>query len=358
MLSIISKLFYSFLTLFGVVTIIFFLFNVLPVDPAQMMVDQQEDSQQLEQIKKKYGFDLPILSQYLLYLNDLSPLSYHSVNNEDLSFFSKNKYFGFSLVKTSNFVVAIKFPHLRTSYQKRGKKVSKVISETLPNTIVLAISAISISVFFGLIFGVISAVYFNTWIDRWLQLLSTLGMSVPSFFSAILFSWFFGFLYHQTTGLNMTGSLYQMDDYGEERLIMLKNLILPSIVLGIRPIAVIIQLFRSSLLDVLSQDYIKTAYSKGLSKVEVIYRHAIKNALNPVITAISGWFASMLAGSVFVEYIFGWKGMGKEIVNSINTLDIPVIIGIVLTVSTLFITINILLDLIYTLLDPNIKLTN
>ena len=149
-----------------------------------------------------------------------------------------------------------------------------------------------------------------------------------------------------------------MDDYGEQRLIMLENLILPSIVLGIRPIAVIIQLFRSSLLDVLSQDYIKTAYSKGLSKVEVIYRHAIKNALNPVITAISGWFASMLAGSVFVEYIFGWKGMGKEIVNSINTLDIPVIIGIVLTVSTLFITINILLDLIYTLLDPNIKSTN
>ena len=356
--NLLSKLFYAFLTLFGVLSLVFFLFNVLPGDPAQMMLDQNEDSKQLEQIKKKYGFNLPILSQYLLYLNDLSPLSYHSVNNEDLSFFSKNKYFGFSLVKTSNFVVAIKFPHLRTSYQKRGKKVSKVISETLPNTIVLAISAISISVFFGLILGVISAVYFNTWIDRWLQLLSTLGMSVPSFFSAILFSWFFGFLYHQTTGLNMTGSLYQMDDYGEERLIMLENLILPSIVLGIRPIAVIIQLFRSSLLDVLSQDYIKTAYSKGLSKVEVIYRHAIKNALNPVITAISGWFASMLAGSVFVEYIFGWKGMGKEIVNSINTLDIPVIIGIVLTVSTLFITINILLDLIYTLLDPNIKLTN
>ena len=99
------------------------------------------------------------------------------------------------------------------------------------------------------------------------------------------------------------------------------------------------------------------SYSKGLSKVEVIYRHAIKNSLNPVVTAISGWFASMLAGSVFVEYIFGWKGMGKEIVNSINTLDIPVIIGIVLTVSTLFI-INIFLDFVYTLLDPKIKLIN
>ena len=356
--SILSKFFYSFLTLFGVVTIIFFLFNVLPGDPAQMMVDQQEDSRQMEQIKKKYGFNLPISSQYLLYINDLSPFSYHSVNHEDLSFFSQDKYFGFSLIKTSNFVLAIKFPHLRTSYQKRGKKVSKVILETLPNTIILAVSAISISVVFGLILGIISALYSNTWIDKWLQLLSTLGMSVPSFFSAILFSWFFGFLYHQTTGLNMTGSLYEMDDYGEERLIVLKNLILPAIVLGIRPIAVIIQLFRSSLLEVLSQDYIKTAYSKGLSKVEVIYRHAIKNSLNPVVTAISGWFASMLAGSVFVEYIFGWKGMGKEIVNSINTLDIPVIIGIVLTISTLFITINIFLDFVYTLLDPKIKLIN
>ena len=110
MLSTPSKLFYSFLTLFGVVTIVFFLFNILPGDPAQMMVDQQEDSQQLELIKKKYGFDLPILSQYLLYLNDLSPLSYHSVNNEDLSFFSKNKYFGFSLVKPQILLLQLNSP--------------------------------------------------------------------------------------------------------------------------------------------------------------------------------------------------------------------------------------------------------
>ena len=136
----------------------------------------------------------------------------------------------------------------------------------------------------------------------------------------------------------------------------LKNLILPAVVLGIRPIAVIIQLMRSSLLEVLSQDYIKTAYSKGLSTFYVIYKHAIKNALNPVVTVISGWFASMLAGAVFVEYIFGWKGMGKEIVVALNTLDIPVIIGIVLTLSTLFILINLAVDFIYALLDPKIKL--
>ena len=356
--SIISKLFYSLLTLFGVVTIVFFLFNILPGDPAQMMVDQQEDSQQLEQIRKKYGFDLPVSEQYLLYLNDLFPISYHSLNDQDLSFYTSYKYDGFPFFRTSNFLIAIKLPHLRTSYQKRGKKVSKVIAETLPNTIILALSSIIISVFFGFFFGIISTIYFNSWIDRWLQLFSTLGMSVPSFFSAILFSWFFGFLFHQQTGLNMTGSLYEMDDYGEDRLLILKNIILPAIVLGIRPIAVIIQLFRSSLHEVLSQDYIRTAYSKGLSKFEVIYRHGIKNALNPVVTSISGWFASMLAGSVFVEYIFGWKGMGKEIVNSINTFDVPIITGIVLTTSSLFILINITLDFIYSFLDPKIKLIN
>ena len=154
----------------------------------------------------------------------------------------------------------------------------------------------------------------------------------------------------------MSGSLYEMDDFGVDRVLKLKNLILPAVVLGIRPIAVIIQLMRSSLLEVLSQDYIKTAYSKGLSTFYVIYKHAIKNALNPVVTVISGWFASMLAGAVFVEYIFGWKGMGKEIVVALNTLDIPVIIGIVLTLSTLFILINLAVDFIYALLDPKIKL--
>ena len=153
----------------------------------------------------------------------------------------------------------------------------------------------------------------------------------------------------------MTGSLYELDDYGERMTLQLKNLILPSIVLGIRPIAVISQMMRNSLLKVLSQNYITTAYSKGLSKFNVIKNHAIKNSLNPVITALSGWFASMLAGSVFVEYIFGWNGLGKEIVNSLNTLDVPVLIGAVITIATIFIIINIFVDLIYSWLDPRVN---
>lgn len=351
-----SKLFYAFLTLLGVVTLVFFLFNVLPGDPAQMMLGQNQSSDQLELVKKKYGFDLPVSKQYLLYLNDLSPISIHSTESEDMSFYSAEKYGGIPVLANENLVLAFKWPYLRTSYQKRGKKVSTVISETLFNTMILAVTSIGIAIFFGIILGIVAAMYYNSWVDRWLQFISTLGMSVPSFFSAILFSWFFGFLYHDYTGLNMSGNLYEMDDFGEGSVLQLKNLLLPAVVLGIRPIAVIIQLMRSSLLEVLSQDYIKTAYSKGLSTFEVIYKHGIKNALNPVVTVISGWFASLLAGAVFVEYIFGWKGMGKEIVTALNTLDIPVIIGIVLTLSSLFIMINLMVDFIYAQLDPKVKL--
>ena len=107
--------------------------------------------------------------------------------------------------------------------------------------------------------------------------------------------------------------------------------------LGIRPLAVIVQLVRSGLIEGMTQDYIRTAKAKGLSPLAIVYRHALKNSLNPVITAVSGWFASMLAGAVFVEYIFGWRGIGKEIVTALNTLDIPVVMGSVLIIATLFI---------------------
>ena len=142
---------------------------------------------------------------------------------------------------------------------------------------------------------------------------------------------------------------------GERLQLLWKNIILPSVVLGIRPLAVIIQLLRSNLLEVLSEDYIRTAYAKGLSRNQVVFKHALKNSLNPVITAISGWFASLLAGSIFVEYIFGWKGLGKEIVEALNQLDIPVVMGAVLTIAFFFIIINIVVDLIYAYLDPRIK---
>ncbi|AOW20388.1 ABC transporter permease [Urechidicola croceus] len=353
---ILNKFFYGLLTLFGVVTVIFFLFNVLPGDPARMMLDQREDSAQLEIIRKKYGFDKPISTQYLYYLNDVSPISIHSKTNDSYTFLDTDKYSFIKLFSIGNKSMVIKFPYLRESFQKKGKKVSAVIAETLPNTFVLAVSAISIAIIIGIFFGILSAVYKDTFFDRIISIISTLGMSVPSFFSAILFAWFFGFILHEYTNLNMTGSLYEVDDFGEGTTLRLKNLILPAIVLGIRPLAVIIQLMRNSLLEVMGQDYIRTAKAKGLSMHSIIKKHALKNALNPVVTAVSGWFASLLAGAVFVEYIFNWNGLGKEIVNALNTLDLPIIMGSVLIIATMFIIINIFVDIIYGLLDPRIRI--
>ena len=353
---LINKIAYAILTLFGVVTVIFFLFNVLPGDPAQMMLGQNEDSEQLATVKQKYGFDKPLTTQYLYYLNDLIPISFHSNKKEDYTFLREGKYSASPLFTIGNTTTVLKYPYLRESFTKQGKKVSQVLSETLPNTFVLAVSAIVIAMILGVFLGVISALYKDQWIDKTIQIFSTLGISVPSFFSAILFAWFFGFVLHKYTHLEMTGSLYELDDFGESMHIKWKNLILPAVVLGIRPLAVVIQLMRNSLLEVFNQDYIRTARAKGLSEFQIIKKHAVKNALNPVVTAISGWFASMLAGAVFVEYIFGWNGLGKEIVNALNTLDLPVIMGAVLVIAVLFVIINIFVDLIYVWLDPKVKL--
>ncbi|WP_298515879.1 ABC transporter permease [uncultured Kordia sp.] len=353
---ILHKIGYAFLTLFGVVTVIFFLFNILPGDPAKMMLGQNQTEEQVAVVKKKYGFDKPILTQYAYYLNDLLPISFHSTQEDDYTYLSDKKYSAAKLFTVGNTTMALKLPYLRESFQKSGKSVAQVIKETLPNTIVLAVAAISIAMLLGIIFGIISALYKDTFLDKMIQIISTLGMSVPSFFSAILFAWIFGFLLHEFTGLNMTGSLYEVDDFGESISIRWKNLILPAIVLGIRPLAVVIQLMRNSLLEVFNQDYIRTARAKGLSEFKIIRKHAVKNALNPVITAISGWFASMLAGAVFVEYIFGWNGLGKEIVDALNSQDLPIIMGSVLIIASMFVIINILVDIVYSYLDPKIRL--
>ena len=349
-----KKLAYGVWTLYGVVTVIFFLFHFLPGDPARMMLGQNQSADQLAAVNKKYGFDQPLSTQYWCYLNDLSPISWHSTAEGDFTHYRAQDYGGWILRQSDAGVLVLKAPYLRDSFQKSGKKVTQVIAETLPNTAILAVSSITLAMLLGLLLGVISVWYKDRWLDRFIQMISTVGMSVPSFFSAILFAWFFGYVLHEYTHLNMTGSLIEVDDFGEGTYIAWKNLLLPAVVLGIRPIAVVTQLMRNSLWEQMQLDYIRTAKAKGLTTWAILWKHAMKNALNPVVTAVSGWFASMLAGAVFVEYIFGWNGLGKEIVDALNTLDLPVIMGAVLVIATLFIAINIIVDLIYGWLDPRI----
>ena len=353
---IIKKITYSILVLWGVLTLVFFLFNVLPGDPARMMLDQREDSEQLLILKQKYGFDKPIVTQYFLYLNDLSPFSFHSKKKDDFHFIESEKYNYTSIFETQNSAIVLKYPYLRESFVKRGKSVTSIITDTFPNTFVLALTSICIALFIGILLGILSAIIKDSLLDRLVLFFSVLGMSIPSFFSAILFAWIFGFLLADITGLSMTGSLYEVDNYGRGEYINLRNLILPAITLGIRPLSVIVQLTRNSLLEVLRMDYMRTATAKGLSKFIVLFRHGLRNALNPVVTAVSGWFASMLAGAVFVEYIFAWNGIGKEIVDALNNLDLPVVMGAVLFIATIFVVINIVVDIIYGILDPRIRI--
>ena len=352
-----KRLFYGLLVLLGVVTLVFFLFNILPGDPARMMLGQRADAESIEIVNRDLGRDKPIGLQYLNYLNDLLPLSFH--NNADSSsyfFLDGSKYAPYTtLLKAGSTSVVLKAPYLRRSYQSK-RKVSEIIASAFPQTALLAVVALTFALIIGLLLGVVSALHKDSWIDRLTLVLSTLGMSLPSFFAAILIAWFFAYLLADWTHLNMFGNLYTVDDYGTGEYLDLKNLILPALTLGIRPLATLTQLTKNSMLEVLSQDYIRTARAKGLSPRRVILRHALRNALNPVVTSASGWLAGLLAGAVFVEYVFDWKGMGIVIVDGLDQYDFPVVMGCILFICVLLILINILTDILYGLLDPRVRM--
>ncbi|MEI6060656.1 MAG: ABC transporter permease [Bacteroidota bacterium] len=350
------RLMYGILVLFGVVTLIFFLFNVLPGDPARMMLGQRADIASVEAINLDLGRDKPLLVQYLGFLNDVSPLSFHNTKTRKSAFyFDTSRYTSaIKLMSIGSSVVVLKKPYLRRSYQSK-RPVSEILTEAFIPTMVLATVAMIAATIIGLILGIFSALYKDGWFDRISLIVSILGMSLPSFFAAILISWLFAYVLSDYTGLSMFGSLYTVDDFGRGEYIDLKNLILPALTLAIRPLAIITELTRSSMLDVMSQDYIRTARAKGLSMYRIVTRHALKNALNPVVTAVSGWFASLMAGAVFVEYIFDWKGVGVVIVDGLEKYDFPVVMGAVLFISVLLIIINIFADLLYGVLDPRIR---
>jgi peptide/nickel transport system permease protein len=349
-----KKIFEGLLVLYGVATVIFFLFNVLPGDPATVMLGQRASKDAVESINKDLGRDKPLITQYIKYINDISLISFHDKNNkESVCFLDNDKYNYVTLISVGSNCIVLKKPYLRRSYITK-RKVTEIIFETLPETAVLAFSSILIASIIGIMLGVLAAINKDKFIDRLALILSALGMAAPAFFVAIIISWIFGFVLSDYTGLSPIGSLYT-DDVWEGEKLDLKNLILPSITMGMRPLAVIVQLTRSSLLDVLSQDYIRTAKAKGLKFSKVLFKHALKNALNPVITAISGWFAGLMAGAVLVERIFSWKGIGNEVFDALSKNDLPVVMGSTLLFALIFVITNIFVDITYGILDPRVR---
>lgn len=429
---IIRKVLYGLLVLWGVITVLFFLLKIDPESAARVRAGKNPTPELIEQIKKDFQLDLPLYQQYMLYLNDLSPISIHNETVEDSRVYlnddnySYTKLFSYSEYRT----VVIKYPYLRRDYLS-NEKVSEIINAHIPETAILAITAIGIAVLLGIVLGVLAALYKGSFIDGAALVISTMGMSVPSFFMAIVVQWIMATLWFEETSLPIfpligiaagtliglifnkreaakrftnfswiylsesmfkgfiialiawvlgyallsfgieiplidsylflpgtdlptSGTFNDLDEIGDE-FINYPALVLPALTLGIRPLAIVMQLTRSSMLDVLSQDYVRTAKAKGLKPIKIIGKHALKNALNPVVTAVSGWFASMLAGAIFIEEVFNWNGIGKVIYDGIDNSNLPVVIGAVTIIAAFFVIINIVVDIVYGILDPRVR---
>ena len=435
---IIRRLFYGLLVLFGVITIVFFLFNFKQGDPSLMLGGQNANQEILQSIRHDLGLDLPLMSRYALYLNDLSPVSVHNTSvQSSYIFLDDTKYTYLKLLDWSeNRTLVLKYPYLRRSYST-DREVSDIIKSTLPDTAILAVASILIATIFGIVLGIFAALNRGSFFDNSSLVFAVLGMSAPSYLSGIIIAWIggslwtevtslpvlpfyflmlglvfgvilqkkkkssigsskkilWGFLLEMTvkwfllgvviwllgvvinglsgselirgisvytdlpgTGLEGTGVLAERDEWTREYRYHWDRLILPAITLGIRPLAIVMQLTRSSMLDVISQDYVRTAKAKGVSSFRVIFKHTLKNALNPVVTAVSGWFASLLAGAVFVERVFDWDGIGNQLVISVLGEDLPVAMGITLVIAVFFVLINILVDVLYGFLDPRVRI--
>lgn len=304
---VIRKLFYSFLILFGVITVTFALMYVIPGDPARLMLGQRADVASIEAVRKQLGLDDPIYVQYV------------------------------------RFIAKAVQGDLGRSYSS-NREVLKTILETFPATALLAITALIISSIVGILIGLISSVKPYSLRDNFSMLFALFGISFPPFALGLIMALIFGSV---LKWLPISGYVNNGIQY----------LILPMLTLALRPLSIIARLTRSSMLDVLNQDYVRTARAKGVGYWRVIIKHALRNALNPVVTTISAWLAALLGGAFFIEYIFNWPGIGLLAINSILSLDFPMIQGTVLFTAVIFIIVNMIVDIIYAFLDPKVKLS-
>lgn len=345
---IISKTLYGLLVIVLVAIAISSLVFLGQVDPARLTFGQRADISTVESKRAQLGLNDPLHQQLVRYLGDLSPIQFVSKSKLD------NAPFDYSLLlNTNGKSLILKSPYLRESFQN-GRSVKELIFEAFPITLLLAATSFGFALLISLLLGIIAAMYYGSWLDKLLIAFSSIGYSLPSYVVAIIIAIIFGYYLQEFTGLNIQGSIYELDELGNE-IIVWKNLILPALALGIRPMAVITQITRSSVLDIMQAPFVRTAKAKGLSYFEIMRKHILINALNPIGTAVSGWFASLLAGAFFVETVFNFKGLGSLTVNALLSYDLPLILGCILFTSCLFIIINMLTDVFYLIVDPRLR---
>jgi peptide/nickel transport system permease protein len=336
----IRRLFYSALILYGVITVTFLLMFVLPGDPARLMLGQRADVASVAAIRKQLGLDQPMTVQYLHFVEDMLPVD---VISKSALAYKTYTYASITTFNNGEKILCVKLPYFGRSFSS-NRDVLSTIFDRFPATGLLALSSIIIATVLGIIVGIISAVKPYSIFDGTSMVLALLGISLPVFVFGLLAALLFGVI---LKWLPISGYINNGWEY----------LILPAVTLGLRPLSVIARITRSSMLDVLGQDYVRTARAKGLSRGVVIFRHALRNAMNPVITTVSAWLAGLLAGAFFTEYIFNWPGIGELSIDAIQKLDFPMIEGTVLFTAIIFVIVNFLVDILYAVLDPKVKLS-
>lgn len=300
---LLGRLAYSIFVLWGAVTIVFVTVRVVPGDPAQLMVGAQGTRQDVETLRHRFGLDQPLPVQYGRYLGQAARLN-----------------FGDSL-------------------RLEEPAVGAVI-QRLPATALLAGSAMLLAVAVSLPLGIFAAVYRRSPVDRLVSVVSLLGQSVPNFWLGIMFILIFARELRWLPSAGIGG---------------LEHLVLPAVTLALLLIGVLTRLVRSGLLEVVNEDYIRSAYAKGLAVRPVITRHALPNALIPVVTVAGLQLGHLLAGAVIIETVFAWAGVGRLLVDAISNRDYPVVQAAVLFITAGFILVNLLVDLSYAYLDPRIR---
>ena len=292
-----------------ITTIVFFMVRMVPGDPAKLMVGGQRISQQnLENIRKAYRLDRPVLEQYGLWLQDLS----HG--------------------------------NLGRSYRQRTE-VRTLIVDRLPVTTKLAGFSFLISLLIAVPLGIVAAVKRNTWIDVGATVFALVGASSPVFFTAILLILVFSF---RLGWLPSIGA----GDGGWDTFV---HLLLPSLTLGISLAAITTRITRSAMIEALTQDYIETARAKGLSSRSVVMKHALRNALVPIVTVAGLQFGYLIVGAVLVEQVFGLGGLGSLLIQAVQVRDYPVVQGATIFIAAVFIVLNLIVDILYGVIDPRVR---
>ena len=317
--------------LLGVTIIVFSFIHLIPGDPATAMLRENAPAEVAERIRVSLGLDKPLWEQYLIYMDR-----------------TLHGNLGESLVT-----------HI---------PVSEELVRRFPATFELALSAMSIAIVAGIPLGIFSAMRRNSWIDTFSMFLALLGVSIPIFWLGLMVSMFFGVQLHwlpfqsrtgvDTTIVRVTG-FYLIDTLlagdGKAFVDVVRHLVLPAFVLATVPMAILARMTRACMLEALGQDYIRTAHAKGLRERVVVTRHALRNAMLPVITVIGLQTGGLLSGAILTETIFSWPGIGRWLYDEIQLRDYPVIQGSILFIAGIFIVVNLIVDLSYAYLDPRIR---